>query len=333
MQSQKILFVVFFKVSKYALSFVFFYLLVLFYEPAVIGIVQFAIAFVAIFSFIFNLGFSVAHLKIYPEEENKESCIGTLLSFKVVFIFISMVFYFSLLTFLNLGNVLTIIIIIFIIEIIVQSINTSMSNILIANDEILKGSFPWIAISSSKIILLIIGLFIYPTNELTLALIYLISTISHTIFLLPYIFPYKIGRPNKRLLKKYLQYIYPLILSNIMILVAGNIGIILINIWISPEAVAYYYAGDHLSVFRTIIPNVISLVMISIFSKNAKENKLEKNKQIIKKISKYACILYGCVILLSFLYADKIIIKLIGETYKPSIFIFIVLMRYQIFLK
>ena len=79
MQSQKILFVVIFKLTKYSLSFVFFYLMVLFYTPAAIGTVRFAIAFIAIFSFVFNLGFNIAHLKIYPEEENKASSIGTLL--------------------------------------------------------------------------------------------------------------------------------------------------------------------------------------------------------------------------------------------------------------
>ena len=284
MQSQRIIFVVVFKVSKYMLSFVFFYLMVLFYAPAVIGTVRFVIAFVAIFSFVFNLGFNIAHLKIYPEEENKASCIGTLLSFKVVFILISLGFYYTILLFFNFDKIITTIIIIYIIEIIVQSINTSMSNILIADNEILKGSFPWIVISSSKIILLIIGLYIYPTNELTLAFIYLLSTIFHTLFLLPYISSYKIGRPNKRLLNKYLHYIYPLILSNITHLVAENIGIILINVWISSEAVAYYYAGDHLSVFRTIIPNVISLVMISMFSRNVKENNLEKIIEL-KKIA------------------------------------------------
>jgi len=70
--------------------------------------------------------------------------------------------------------------------------------------------------------------------------------------------------------------------------------------------------------------------MISIFSKNSADNKLEKNKQIIKKISKYSCTLYGCVILLSLLYSNYFIIIFIGKIYKPSVFIFNVLILSQI---
>ena len=330
MQSQKILIVVVFKLFKYGLSFVFFYLMVSFYTPNIIGTVQFAIAFVAIFSFIFNLGFSVAHLKIYPEEKNKPACIGTLLVYKGFFIFLSLIFYFSLLYFINLETVIMTILLIFIFEQIIQSINNSLSNILIADNEILKGSFPWIIISLSKIFLLVIGLFLLHTNEITLSFIYLISTLFHTGFLFIYIIPYKIKKPTTELLKKYLKFTYPLTFSNITVLISGNIGIILIKFWMSPEAVAFYYAGDHLSVFRTIIPNVISMVMLSIFSRNINQNNYEKNKQFIKKFSKYFSILWGGIIILSFSYSDEFIILLLGETYSPSIFVFNILILTQI---
>ena len=330
MQSQKILFVVGFKLSKYVLSFVFFYLMVLFYEPKIIGTVQFAIAFISIFSFIFNIGFSIAHLKIYPEEENKAACIGVLLTFKTLFILLSLIFYFTLLGFMNLEGILLTIFIIFIFEKIIEGINTSMSNILIADNETLKGTFPWIIISLSKVFLLIMGLFVFPTNEVTLAFIYLLSTLFHTGFLFIYFMPYKINKPTKYLLKKYLHYTYPLTFANIAVLLSGNIGIVLINFWISPETVAFYYAGDHLSVFRTIIPNVVSLVMVSIFSKNIKEKNLKKNRQIIKNISKYFCILWTGVILISFLYSDEFITIFLGDTYRPSIFVFNILILTQI---
>jgi len=325
MESQKILFVIFFKVSKYALSFIFFYLMIIFYEPSVIGTVRFAISFVAIFSFIFNLGFTIAHLKIYPEEEDKAASIGALLIFKIFFILISLIFYFILLSFFKLNEIILQIIIIFIFEQIIQGINSSMTNILIADNEIIKGSFPWVIVSSSKIALLILGLFIFPTNVLLLSLIYLFSTLFHTGFLLIYIIPYKIKKPTKKILKKYLKYTYPLSFSSIAVLISENIGIILINFWISPEAVAYYYAGDHLSVFRTILPNIISLVMLSIFSKNIKDSKSEKNMQIIRKISKYLCIFWGMVIILSFSYSDEFILIFMGDAYYQSIFVFNIL--------
>jgi O-antigen/teichoic acid export membrane protein len=304
--------------------------MVLFYSPKAIGTVQFALAFVALFSFIFNLGFSIAHLKIYPEEDNKAGCIGALITFKIFFIIMALAFYFVLLSILNLDLILTIIIIIFIFEQIFESINSSMTNILMANNEIIKGSFPWIIVSATKIVLLVIGLLIFKTNEVTLSFIYILSTLSHTGFLIPYLISFKIQKPNKLLLKKYLKYTYPLSFSAIAVLIGTNIGFVLINIWISPEAVAFYYVGDHLSVFRTIIPNIISLVMISIFSKNIKENNTLKNKQLIKRISRYFCILWAGIIILSFLYSDEIILLFLGEVYRPSIIIFNILILTQI---
>ena len=330
MQPQKFLFVIGFILSKYALSFVFFYLMVIFYNPNTIGTVQFAIALVSIFSFISSLGFEVAHLKIYPEEEDKAACIGTLLTYKGFFIAISLIFYFFLLNFINLDFFLTVILIIFILDQIIQGVNSSMSKILMADGEIIKGSFPWVIISSSKIILLVVGLFIFPSNELTLAGIYLFSTILHFLFLLIFIVPYKIRKPNKYLMSKYFKYTYPLSFSAIAVLISGNIGIVLIKFWISSEAVAFYYAGDHLSVFRTVIPNVISFVMVSIFSKNLKEKNLEKNEMYIKNLTKYFSILWSAIIFLSFLYSDELIIIFLGEIYSPSIFVFNILILAQI---
>lgn len=330
MQSQKILFVVIFKLTKYALSFVFFYLMIIFYSPKTIGGVQFALAFVTLFSFIFNLGFNIAHLKIYPEEDEKAACIGALLTFKGFFILISLIFYLILLSFMNLDSNLTIIIIIFIFEQIIESINTSMTNILIADNEIIKGSFPWIIVSSTKIILILTVFYFSPKNELTLSIIYLFSTLSHTGFLFIYLISYRVKKPNKFLLKKYIKYTYPLSFSAITMLISTNMGLVLINFWISTESVAFYYAGDHLSVFRTIIPNVIGLIMISIFSRNIKENNSNKNKQIIKNISKYSCILWTGIIILSFMYSDELIILFLGDVYRPSIFIFNILILAQI---
>ena len=325
MQSQRMLFVVSFKLTKYALSFIFFYLMVLLYEPKVIGTVQFVIAFVSIFSFIFNLGFSIAHLKIYPEEENKSACIGTLLTYKTFFILISLFFYFSLLSLMNLEGILRTIMLIFIFDQIIQGINSSISNILIADNKVLKGTFPWIIVSLSKIILLSIGLFFFTLNELNLSYIYFISSLFHTGFLLIFIVPYRVKLPTRDLLKKYFTYTYPIGFSSMVLLLSNNIGIILINLWVSAEAVAFYYAGDHLSVFRTIIPNVVSLIMVSVFSKNIKEKNLEKNNQIIKNLSKYFCILWGGIILISLLYSDEIIIIFLSETYRPSVFVFNIL--------
>ena len=70
--------------------------------------------------------------------------------------------------------------------------------------------------------------------------------------------------------------------------------------------------------------------MIPIFSRNVKANKFEKNKQIIKKVSKYSCLLFGIIIMLSFLYSDELIIIFIGKTYTQSIFIFNILILAQI---
>ena len=326
MESQKIFFMIIFILLKDVLSLVFFYLVVLFYKPEIIGIVQFALSFVALFSFIFNLGFLVAHLKIYPEEENKAGSIGTLLFINTFFIIISLIFYSIVLNLFSFDSRTFTIIIIFLIDLIVQNMCTFFSNILIADKEIIKGTFPWIVISSSKIIFIIIGISYFPFNEIILSFFYLFSSLIHFIVLFIYVIPYKIGKPTKNLINKYLKFTYPLIVYNVVFIISSNIGFVLINFWISTEAVAFYYAGDHLSTFRTVIPKVIGLAMVSIFSKNIAENKLEKNKEIIKRISKYSCFLFGIVILLSFLYSNYLIIFLIGKVYEPSVFIFNILL-------
>ena len=123
MESQKLLYVVIFKLIDTGLAFVFFYFMVIFYEPNVIGKVRFAISFVSIFSFIYNLRFNIAHLKIYPESEEKAACIGTLMFYKAFFISIALIFYFVLLSFLNFSPIVLVLLIIFMFEQIIQGVN------------------------------------------------------------------------------------------------------------------------------------------------------------------------------------------------------------------
>ena len=329
-QPQKIMFVVFFRLIKSGLGFIFFYIAVLFYVPHIIGTVQFCIAFVAIFSFIFNLRFSIAHLKIYPEEENKAACVGTLLFYKFVFIIIAFIFYFSLLIIIGFETILTILIIIFLFEQVIQGLDNAFINVLVADGQMIKAQFPWVINSITRVLFLIIGILFYELNEITLASAYILSTLIHFVFLFIYFIPYKVAKPNKYLLKKYFKFTYPLTFLTVVTLISTNIGIILIDFWISTEAVAFYYAADHLSVFRTIIPSIISLVMVPIFSKNIKQNHPERNKRIIKMISRYSCLIFGMIIMLAFLYSDEIIITFIGETYYQSILIFNIIVLAQI---
>lgn len=330
MESQKILFAVIFRLIKFTFGFIFFYIIVLFFIPQVIGTVQVAIAFVAIFSFIFNLRFDVAHLKIYPEEDNKAECIGALFILKIISTILALIFYFTFLFYFEFEPVLTILIIIFVFEQITQSLSNGLMNILIADGEMIKSQFPWLINAGSRIVILIFGIIFFELNEYTLASAYILSTIIHFLILIIYLLPYKISKPNKVLLRKYLKFTYPLSIQTIFILVSTNIAIILIDIWIYTEAVAFYYVGKHLADFRTIIPNLIILIFIPIFTKNVMANKLEKNKQIIKKVSRYSCLLFAMIIMLAFLYSNYIIINFIGETYYQSVFIFNILILSQI---
>lgn len=322
MQSQKVLLVLIFNVLKTVFGFIFFYFTILYYDPEVIGEVQAVISFVFLFSFIFDLGFSFAHLKIYPEEENKSDCISALLFLKSIFIIIAITFYFSILFGFNFDDLPRIIIIIFISEIILQSVNTVFSNILIADNKSIIEAFSWMILSVSRIIIIIFFQIYFPSNEIALASIYIITTFLRTVFLLIYVRSYKIGALKKRLIKKYFIFTIPLIVSMISFRVSESIGTLVAYYWISTEAVAYYYAGIQLTAFRSILPFIINLLFVPIFSKNIKEGKSEENKNIITLVSKFSCLIYILVILLSFLYSDEVILFFLGETYRESIFIF-----------
>lgn len=332
MESQKILFVIFLRLIKSGFGYIFLYLTVILFSPSIIGDIQFIIAFVGITSFIFNLGFDMAHLKIYPEEDNKLSCIGTLFFLKSIFYLIFIFFYILLVFFIILDPLFFSILIIFMINHIILNINLSLGYILIADNKILKEAVPGVLFFLFRIIFLIILTTIFTKSEFVLASVYILSTLFHTGFLLVYIKNYKINKPTKSLIKKYYKYTVPLIFSSITIIVSYYLGTVLIKIWISSEAVAFYYAGDSFSVFRKIIPSVINLVMVSYFSRNLIKDKKKSNENLIKPIEKYSCIIYGGIILLSFLYSDELIIIFIGEVYHPSIFIFNILILTEIFL-
>lgn len=331
MHSQKIVFFVIFRIIKYAMGFVFFLVTVEFFSPTIIGNVRFALSIAAIFSFILNLGFDIAHLKAYPEEKNKSACIGTYYFIKFISIIVYLLFFAILLFISNFDINLFPVFIIFIFDILIQSINTSIGNTFIADNKIMLEAYPWIIDSFFKIIFLFIWNFIFQLNETILASVYIISTIIHTCFLLIHLRNYKIKRPTKLLLKKYFNFTLPLILSSITFIITQNLVVILTKIMISSEAVAYYYAGNNLSLYRHILPQVIILTIVPILSKKLTNSQMENNQKDINLINKYACMIYGVILLISLSYSFELILILVGEQYISSIFIFNALILAEIF--
>ncbi len=294
------------------------YVLRIFFSVEQIGIYGAIIAYFVTFGFFTELGFTLAHLKHFPEAKSPEEeakYIGTLLFFRFIqisaFIIVSLVFIPIMQVYpddilLVFGFLL--------IELIMKS-NLIFRPIFLSRKKVVKLSISNLLINLIKLILMLL-LTQISTDLRMLFWIYFSSSVCYFITNLFFLRGIKIQKPSKELIIKYFKYAYPYFITSSLQIIISNIDILFVNFWFPKEDVGNYYTAKQIYYYMAIFVNNISDILINTFSKNINMGNEDENLELINKIHKFLGLFIIPTVFLVNLYATRILIFIFGVDYQ-----------------
>lgn len=329
MDSIKIIISIFSSAIEFLIEIIFFYLLRKIFEIEIIGYYGVIVSFLMTFQFITDLGFSIAHLKYFPQAENnyeKAVCNGSYSYYRLIqyIAYISIIIIF--LPFLQTIQNNLFISYFLSLSIIISIVGKSFFNPLYLSKKfIVKKTIPLLISVILKILLLLIFTLIYNSNILILIITILISNVIYFVLNLLFVRNFKFKRPSVEIKKKYLKYAYPFFIINSLNIIILNIDVLLINIWFPISEVANYYTAKQIYSFLIIFVMSISEILLTTFSKNLKMEKNDLNLKLMREIDQYLNLFIVPIIMLAILYSTDIIVLIFGEYYRLTGVIFIIL--------
>lgn len=286
--------------------------------PYSLGEISFAFAFVFTLSFLADLGFGTAHVKLISEGENVDDCIATfsMIKFILVVLFSILVlliynsiqlFNFDILSGYNNDNLIYI----FLIFAVVQQLTQVLNQTFLANIEQAKQDIPLLI---QKIFLFVgrVGVLIYAPTVINLAICQVVAVILSLPFSIYYFRDYKIGHFSWTLTKRYLAIAKPSVITMIVLILIVQIDKVLIQIFANSTEVGLYSAGYKVGAIFFTFSQAVNYLLFPVFTKNL----FSGNKHNIERIlSKYENISFSFLIQLIVglvLFSQPIIVLLFG---------------------
>ena len=336
MDSIKILITIIAHIIEGILGFIFFYLILLYFDIETVGYYGVLISFLEMFTFILDLGFAIAYLKIYSEINDPENkiCNGTFLLIRLIQFMVYAVIIFVSTLFLPLDNFDPNVLYFFIGAYILGFIGShTIIIILIRKKQIFKKTILVVSFSLTKIILLIILRDYYISDLSLIAMVYFISNLTFFIINLLFFKSVKINMPTKEYLKKFFEYSYPFFLITTLQIILINIDVLIVNQYVPINDVAVYFTAKKIYGYFYVIISGIGYILLTTFSKNIAMQKQEENLLMIKETHKFLNLLFVPLIFIFILYSTEFIALIFGQNYmKIGIILYILSFNIMLFL-
>jgi len=307
------------KLVEFFFTLLFFYYSRLWFPVDIIGELGAIISLSLIYSFIADLGFSIAHMRIYNDYEDLDSkyrCNGALLVIKLIqislYIIISIVvFYLS--DKMRLYPEESMIIILSNILMLISGV--FFTPIFLSQQKIIKNIFTLVISVIVKFLWIIYVRTLNIQNIINLSLSYLVGSIA--LFTLSFFLnrSIKILKPDYELLKKYLLFSLPFFFSSLAWMISQYLPTLVVDTWYNSKEVAVFITAQQLFLFFSNIPNMISDVLLPALSKERNLDNSTSASRIIYVNQKYFLIIYILIVILSSNFAENIILEILGESY------------------
>ena len=292
----------------------------------VLGTVAFGTAFVSTFVFIADLGIGTAHMKLISSEKGSlDKYIGTYASIKFIFIgfFILVILGFYFIRKFGFGyefesKIHEQVIFISLIAITTQELFSIPRATFSGKVEVAKRVIPdftmKILYNLIRIVVVLLGF-----GAVAIAL----GKIAASLMVIPlyvYFFKsYKIGKPDKKLLKKYLSISGPVILIGISTKFIDQFDKVLLQFFTNSENVGYYTAGFRFGAMVKMIGVALGSVLMPDFSNSFAKNDPYAISHKIYRFERFSYIFILPVILIVAILSDVIVRFLLGVEFEQSI--------------
>lgn len=309
------------QIVSYILGFFYLMYAARYLGPESYGIITFALAFTLIFGILSDLGLSQYTVRELSKDKSlANKYISNAIAIKII---TSIITFFIIIITINLINYsqTTINVVYFIALYVLFNSFTQLFYSVFQSYE--KMEYQAIGIILNNLLLLTMGLLAiyYQMDVIFFAILYFLTSLiiliyAVTICIWKFIFPKIEFNLNfwKLILSESIFFVLAMIFTEIYF----NIDSVMLSFMVNNEAVGFYNASYRLIFVLLFIPSVLIISMFPIMSKHFKSAK-NLLKIEYEKIFKYLFIISLLILVLGFLFADKIILTIYGNTFIPSI--------------
>ena len=311
------------------------------FAPEALGTIGFAMAFVSIFTFISDLGFSQAHVKRVSEGNNIGVCLGTYISIKLV---LSLLMVLAIILSLLLGRLFNItfynktyetIVLVFIYYYILVNFSQIVLSTLQATKEIAKRQLMVITENLVKVPLFIVVVLLasnviyyekMPEGPIEfLAMTYVAGIFATVCIGFWFLRKYPIKRPTREMVKHYTKFAFPVLLLSIISALSVNVDKVMIGYFWTAIEVGYYFTVQQILQIILIFSSAIGLILFPVMSEYHSKNNLQQIKDKAHLAMRYIFMIMVPLTVFIIIFAEPIINIMLTDVFLPATNVLIVL--------
>lgn len=332
------------------------------FAPEALGVIGFAIAFLAIFAILADLGFDSAHVKRISEGKDLGTCIGTYIAIKLLLVTLMVVAIFAGIyiwkTYLNGGftdattESVVYVFVAYYVFLTLRKISTFTFG---GTKEIVKRQITMTAENIAKIPLIIFVVFagavigtrvrIIPTSEWpeflqplqsfmaqhalgSLAMAYVFGIIFSFFVGLCFLRRYKIKKPSKKMAKSYFVFALPIMLIAIIGVLSTNIDKIMIGYFWSAKHVGFYFTVQQVLEIITVLALAVEAVLFPTLSEFHALKNIEGIKLKTRQAERYISMIIVPVAVVIIVLVKPVINILLSGSFLPAASVLVTLTFY-----
>jgi len=292
--------------------------------PGPIGMLAFAYSFIGLFEFLFDPGFSTAHIKLAAEKKDFGRCVGTYIVLKIASASLGslVVLGATLWTVFFRGGFesseLGVIVVIILLSKVIESIFTYPFTTFNATQEMAKRTSIKIVKSVSDLVF-VAAVALFYRNVIALALTHVLTEIVVAVISVYLFRNYPIQRPRRSDLVRYLKFSLPLIGTMAIGLISSNVDKVMIQFFWGSVQVGQYHCAGRAIALMLILSSSLMTVLIPYFSARQAEGKHGELNETLAKAEKYMLLLIGPVIMVIFVFARPLVNLVLGREFEASV--------------
>ncbi|HDS45373.1 MAG TPA: flippase [Methanomicrobia archaeon] len=297
----------------------------LYMEPWEYGVVGFAYGFVALFSFLSDLGFNAAHIKRVSEGRDLETCIATFAVTKLALagLMASVVIGSLAVWKYVVGNSFETpyhesAVYILLASFLLLGVTRTMIFTFNARQEIAKSQLPHFVATLARVVATIVVAYL-GWGALALAYTYLFGELFQFSLALFFFRNYSFGRPSADYFRDYLRFARPMALASAAYIIMTSMDKVFIQFFWGATQVGEYFAVFNLSHFVLLFVYAVGTLLFPAISEYHAINNIEGVRKLFLQSERYlSMIVFPLVVLLAAL-AEPVIHILISDQYLPAV--------------
>jgi len=311
------------------------------FAPEALGTIGFAMAFVSVFTFISDLGFSQAHVKRVSEGNEIGVCLGTFMTVKLVLTLLMVTVIGLLLLVSNMINISfydstnETIVLIFVYYYILVNISQIALTTFQATKEIVKRQLVTLTENFIKVPLFITIVFLasniiyydkLPEGPVTfLSMTYVAGIFATVCIGFYFLRKYPIKKPTKEMFKSYVKFAFPVMLLSIISAVSINVDKLMIGYFWTSVEVGYYFTVQQILQIILIFSSSIGIVLFPTMSEYHSKNNIQKIKDKTLLAMRYISMIMIPIVIFIIVFVEPIINIMLTDVFLPASNVLIVL--------